>query len=81
MLLMAGDADDIVFVKNTNNLYDRVIAGGGKVQKVIYPGMDHIKIIALMSSRLPGHAELIRHVSDFVQGVTGPMEQGTAARP
>jgi len=71
MLLMAGDTDDIVYVKNTNNLYNRIQASGGKAERVTYPQMSHIKIIALMSSRLPGHAELIGHITDFVGRITG----------
>jgi acetyl esterase/lipase len=71
MLLMAGENDDIVYVKNTNNLYARVIESGGKAEKVTYPRMSHIKIIALMSTRLPGHAELMGHITSFVQEVAG----------
>ncbi|WP_036516195.1 alpha/beta hydrolase [Nevskia soli] len=70
LLLMAGDNDDVVYVKNTNNLYDRIQASGGKAERVTYPSMSHIKIIALMSARLPGHAELMGHVTDFVGRVT-----------
>ena len=71
MLLMAGDNDDVVFVKNTNNLYQRIQGSGGKAERVTYPEMGHIRIIALMSSRLPGHAELMGHVTDFVGRVAG----------
>jgi len=71
MLLLHGDSDDVVLVKNTNNLYQRVLDSGGKAEKVIYPEMSHIKIIALLSARLPGHAELMGHITDFVERVTG----------
>ena len=70
LLLMAGDNDDEVHVKNTNNLYNRIQASGGKAERVTYPSMSHIKIIALMSARLPGHAELMGHITDFVGRVT-----------
>ncbi len=70
MLLMAGDDDDVVWVKNTNNLYRRIQAEGGQVEKVTYPKMGHVRIVALMSTRLPGHAELMGHISGFVDRVT-----------
>ena len=70
MLLLHGDTDDVVFVKNTNNLYQRIQGSGGKVERMTYTDMSHIKIIALMSTRLPGHAELMGHITDFVGRVT-----------
>ncbi|MDR3417445.1 MAG: alpha/beta hydrolase [Nevskia sp.] len=70
LLLLAGDDDDVVYVKNTNNLYERIRGEGGAAEKVTYPRMGHVKIIALMASRLPGHQELIDHVAGFVRGVT-----------
>ena len=70
MLLLHGDTDDVVFVKNTNNLYARILGSGGKVERMTYTDMSHIKIIALMSARLPGHAELMGHITDFVGRVT-----------
>jgi len=81
MLLMAGDNDDVVLVKNTNNLYDRIQQRGGKAVRVTYPEMGHIRIIALLSSRLPGHAELMGHITDFVGQVTAaePAGQNAAA--
>ena len=79
MLLMAGDNDDLVFVKNTNNLYNRIQECGGKAVRVTYPQMSHIRIIALMSSRLPGHAELMGHITDFVGQVTAAEPAGPSA--
>jgi acetyl esterase/lipase len=81
LLLIAGDDDNIVYVKNTNNLYEAIRGRGGRVEKVIYPRMDHFKIIALMSARLPGHAELMQHITDFVNAVTGPQPKGAAPPP
>lgn len=70
MLLMAGDADDIVYVKNTNNLYREILAHGGKATKVIYPGMGHIQIVAQMSTWIPGHDAMMLAIRQFVVGVT-----------
>ncbi len=77
MLLLHGANDDTVYVKNTNNLATRISTGGGKVEKVVYPEMGHVRIVALLSTWLPGHAELVGHIRRFVDGVTA--EEGTAS--
>ncbi len=69
MLLMAGDTDDIVFVKNTNNLYREIIAHNGKASKVIYPSMGHVKIMAQMSTWIPGHQEMMDQIRQFVSSI------------
>ncbi|HZR37907.1 MAG TPA: alpha/beta hydrolase [Nevskia sp.] len=70
MLLLHGADDDTVYVKNTNNLAVRLDAVGGRAEKVIYPEMGHVRIVALLSTWLPGHAELVGHIRRFVDGVT-----------
>jgi acetyl esterase/lipase len=85
LLLMAGDNDTVVYVKNTNNLYRRVQDSGGQAEKVTWRSMGHIRIIALLSSRLPGHGELMEPIRGFVQRVTGaaavPAATPLAAQP
>ena len=70
MLLISGDKDDIVYVKNTRNLYNRIVERGGKAKQVIYPGIGHIKILARLSTRLPGHTDLMAQIAEFVNEVT-----------
>lgn len=70
LLLLHGADDDTVYLKNTNNLAARVGAGGGRVEKIVYPSMGHVRIVALLSTWLPGHAELIGHIRGFVDSVT-----------
>ncbi|MGH8462414.1 MAG: alpha/beta hydrolase [Stenotrophobium sp.] len=70
MLLIAGDDDNIVYVKNTRNLYRRIIESGGKAKEVIYPGLGHIQIVARLSTWLPGHANLMMQITEFVDAVT-----------
>jgi acetyl esterase/lipase len=72
LLLLHGADDDTVYVKNTNNLAARLNTDGGRVEKVVYPQMGHVRIVALLSTWLPGHAELIGHIRGFVDGVTNP---------
>jgi acetyl esterase/lipase len=71
MLLMAGENDDIVFVKNTNNLYAKIKALNGPVEKVVYPKMSHIKIIITTATRLQGQSDVMAHIVDFIQRKVG----------
>lgn len=73
MLLISGDNDDVVFVKNTNNLYRQILSQGGQVSKLIYPGQGHIRIVAQMSVWIPGHQKMMEQISQFVRQVTGTL--------
>ncbi|MGQ0528381.1 MAG: alpha/beta hydrolase [Panacagrimonas sp.] len=66
MLLMHGEDDDIVFVKNTRNLANAVVKAGGPMETVIYPKMSHRFIVASLAKPLRGQTDVIRHVADFV---------------
>jgi acetyl esterase/lipase len=70
MLLMAGEDDDIVYVKNTNNLAREIADHHGQVTKLIYPSMSHVKIVAQMSTWIPGHQKLMSEINQFVSSVT-----------
>lgn len=70
MLLMAGEDDDVVLVKNTLNLYDRIKHNNGIVDKVIYPHLSHTKIVASLATRLQGEADVMKYVASFVERVS-----------
>jgi acetyl esterase/lipase len=70
LLLLHGADDDTVYAKNTVNLAAQVAASGGKAEKLVYPAMGHIRIVADLSTWLPGHAELMGHITAFVSQVT-----------
>jgi len=70
LLLMSGEDDDIVAVKNTNNLYDRIRRNNGTVDKVIYPHMSHQKIVSSLATRLQGQSDVMKYVVSFVERVT-----------
>ena len=82
MLLIAGQDDDVVLVKNTNNLYAALASEGTpaarETRKLVYPSMGHVKLVALMSVRLPGHAALFDPLRRFVNEVTGGSRADTA---
>jgi acetyl esterase/lipase len=70
MLLLAGDDDKIVEVKNTNNLYDRIKRNNGTVEKVIYPKMSHERILAALATRLQRESDVMTYIVGFVQRYT-----------
>lgn len=71
LLLLHGEDDEIVLVKNTRNLATRVQRAGGQVETVIYPEMSHTKIVATLSTssiaRLAvGKSDEMKYIADFV---------------
>jgi len=70
MLLMAGEDDDTVFVKNTNNLARELVAHHDQVTRVVYPSMSHVRIVAQMSTWIPGHQKLMAEIGQFISRVT-----------
>jgi acetyl esterase/lipase len=72
LLLLQGQDDDTVYARNTVNLAARVGEAGGKAVKVVYPQMGHIRIVADLSTWLPGHDELMGHITGFIREVTAP---------
>lgn len=67
ILLLAGSNDDIVYVKNTNNLQARIAAAHGPVEKYIYPKLGHALIVASLSTRLQGHADVMQRTMNFFE--------------
>lgn len=71
MLLIAGDGDDVVWVKNTLNLAHALTAQGVEADTLIYPGMGHVRVLAQMSGWIPGHSAMMERIRRFVAKVTG----------
>jgi acetyl esterase/lipase len=66
MLLLHGEDDDTVWIKNTRNLAAAVAKAGGPVETVIYPKMSHTRIIASLSKPFRGQTDVLDHITDFV---------------
>lgn len=85
LLLMASQADHVVSVNSTLELYDRVAKANGPVEKVIYPDLSHQKIIAVLSTALSGQADVLFNVVHFVRRVTAgavaPPVSGSSPQP
>lgn len=67
MLLLHGEDDEIVWVKNTRNLAEAIKKAGGPVETVIYPKMSHTFIVASLAKPLRGQTDVIQHIDQFVK--------------
>lgn len=70
LLLMHGGKDETVDIKNTNSLFDRVKRAGGTADKVIYPKLDHGRILDVTATRMQDYADVMDKIDAFVQRVT-----------
>ncbi|HEX4895420.1 MAG TPA: alpha/beta hydrolase [Solimonas sp.] len=66
LLLMHGEDDDAVWVKNTRNLAASVKRAGGPVDTIIYPSLSHTMILGSMASLLRGRADVLDQVESFI---------------
>ena len=70
LLLMHGGKDETINIKNTNNLFDRVKRASGAADKVIYPDLDHSRILDVTATRLQRYADVMDKIDAFVRRVT-----------
>lgn len=67
LLLMHGDADDVVSDGNSVRLASRIRKRGGCVDLRIYPGVGHIDIAALLALPAVGSAPVLEDLARFVR--------------
>jgi acetyl esterase/lipase len=70
MFLAAGTADQTVLPRNTEHLATAIRQDGGKVQEVLYPGVNHTKIIGAMAGVLRWLAPSMTDVMGFLNSHT-----------
>lgn len=78
MLLMAGADDTTVLPKNSRHLAAAISAAGGPVTLKIYPGVDHIGIIAPFAFILRFTGDQLLDVQQFIQQVVAGLNSGGA---
>ena len=66
LLLLHGENDDRVWVKNTRNLAAAVKRAGGPVETVIYESMSHAWIVATLAAPLRGQSDVLDQIKAFV---------------
>jgi acetyl esterase/lipase len=67
LLLLHGENDVTVRVRNTRNLAAAVSRAGGPVETVIYPEMSHAWLIASLAAPLRGTADVLEQVAGFIR--------------
>lgn len=71
MMLVAGENDQVVPVKNTRALAQRIQSAGGSVETVIYPDLDNRWVLNSLSDTWRSRADVLANIVQFVQRVTG----------
>jgi len=66
LLLLHGEDDEIVEVKNTRNLAASVGRAGGPVETIIYPKMPHPRLLASIGPVLRGQSDVLSHINEFL---------------
>jgi acetyl esterase/lipase len=73
LLLLHGEDDTTVRVKNTRNLAAAAKRAGGLAESVVYPEMSHSWIVATLAAPLRGQSDVLERVTDFVRrNASGP---------
>lgn len=71
LLLLQGDADDVVSVGNATRLADRITARGGCARSIVYPRIGHVEIAAALVFPSYKVADVARDVGAFVRDPAG----------
>ncbi len=66
LLLLHGENDTKVKIRNTRHLQAAVMKTGGPVTVVIYPRMSHLRLVASVSSALGWSADVREHIDHFI---------------
>ena len=69
--LATGDADTMVFPKNTVKLAARYRAAGVQVEEQHYARIDHVSMVLALSRPLRGRAPVLQQMSDFLHAHAG----------
>jgi acetyl esterase/lipase len=65
-LLLAGDADTVVALKNTRNFSARIRELNGRVQEKYYVGMGHVKIVTVLAAPFREGQTVLDDITEFV---------------
>jgi acetyl esterase/lipase len=68
LLLLHGKCDDIVKIKNSKNLANKILLSGGQVETHFY-ALDHSEILAALTIPLQSSKPVLSDISEFIQGV------------
>ncbi|EIT70499.1 hypothetical protein WQQ_06360 [Hydrocarboniphaga effusa AP103] len=78
LLLMAGEDDEIVPVKNTRSLAASVARAGGPVETVIYPKMPHARLLSSIGPYMRNQSDVLAQITSFLdKWTTSPYQRNT----
>jgi acetyl esterase/lipase len=72
VLLIQGEKDKLVAVKNTVNLARELKAAGNPVTVHLYPGLSHPDTVLALSVPFRGKAPILAETTDFLKTAAGP---------
>jgi len=67
MLLLWGEADTVVWRRNLDRLTEQIRARNGQVEIRVYPGMDHVGILASLTWFMRGRRPVLEDMLDFFE--------------
>jgi acetyl esterase/lipase len=68
MLLLTGDRDVNILPRNTQNMAARLRRHGSEVEEIIYPGIDHFRIVLALAPLFRGVVPIRADIARFVGG-------------
>jgi acetyl esterase/lipase len=71
-LLLAGDADTIVGLKNTRNFSARIRELNGRVKEKYYAGVGHVKIVTALAAPFRDGQTVLDDIAEFVRAESAP---------
>ena len=77
LLLMHGEDDEVIWIKNSRNLTKAVVRAGGPVETVFYEELSHTRIVAVLGQPLRGFSDVLDQISEFVNR----HQYGTGVKP
>lgn len=69
--LATGDADTMVYPKNTVKLAAKLRAAGVEVEEEHYAGVDHVRMVLALSRPFRGRAPVLQQMSEFLHAHAG----------
>ena len=71
VLLLTGDADDVVRPRNTTALAQALQRAGSAAETTSYPGLGHVGILLALSKPFRGKADVLARMTEFLHARLG----------
>lgn len=66
MLLLHGEDDQTVWPRNTHHLAAALRAAGSPVQEILYPGIDHVRLVVALARPFRARYRVLDDIAGFV---------------